>query len=41
MIFGDTNSTNFKKQFGSIYKAFAKNMAAINLVDPNNKKEQN
>ncbi|GAB1443286.1 hypothetical protein MASR2M39_21260 [Ignavibacteriales bacterium] len=41
MIYGDTTSTNFKKQFESTFEAFAKNMAADKLVDSNNKKEQN
>jgi len=41
MIFGDTTSTNFKKQFESIIKAFARCLPADKLVDSNNKKEQN
>lgn len=41
MIYGDTTFTIFKKQFGSTFKAFVKNMAADKLVDSNNKKEQN
>ena len=41
MIFGDTTSTNFKKQFGLTFEVYAKNMATEKLVDSNNKKEQN
>lgn len=41
MIFDDTTSTDFKKQFGSTFKDFVKNMAVDKLVDSNNQKEQN
>ncbi|MBP9123418.1 MAG: hypothetical protein KBF60_09730 [Ignavibacteriaceae bacterium] len=41
MIFGETTSTNFKKQFELTFEAFVKNMAVDKLVDSNNKKEQN
>ncbi len=41
MNYGDSTSTNFKKQFELTFDAFAKNMALDKLVDSNNKKEQN
>lgn len=41
MNYGDTTSTNFKKQFDLTCEAFVKNMATDKLVESNNKKEQN
>ncbi len=41
MNYGDTTSTNFKKQFELTFEAFVKNMALDKLADSNNKKEQN